>query len=85
MALPLPGSPAAPEIALFQANGAPIPGASFTPASLGGPAALRWKASTGGLYYVRLRSSDPNVAGSSTAYSFWVGHGTWLYFPRISR
>ncbi|HVN54990.1 MAG TPA: pre-peptidase C-terminal domain-containing protein [Anaerolineaceae bacterium] len=85
MASPLPGSPAAPEVVLFQADGSPVYGASFTPTALGSPAVFKWKASADGLYFVRLRSIDPNVAGSGAAYLVWVGHGKWIYFPLIGR
>jgi len=84
LAAPTTGSQAGPQITLYGASGSPL-GVEFSPAAPGGPASLAYTPSTSGTVYMRLRSIDPAVAGNGVSYIVWVGHGTWLYFPVISR
>ncbi len=86
-ATPLPGSPAAAQIAVYlgaDAASAGTPSATGSAPGLGMPELLAWTAPQDGRVLVKLSSIDPAVEGSGVAYLTRVGTHLSFYLPSIS-
>ncbi len=84
-ALPTPGSPAAPELALYASDGA-TQLAYVANAPVASPAVLvRWVAPENGTYFLKLTPADARVVGASVAYFVRVGQGYYAHLPVVGK
>lgn len=82
--IPGTASQASAGIALFDSAGQPLP---FTcaPSGYGSGCALRFTTAGAARVYVRIKNSDPVIAGNVVTYSLQVCPGRWWFLPIINK